>query len=139
MDSLDAQCLLIDTIAGEMPPPKLWHHSRTGELSCALTEDGATFTWSVEDVAALARRWRDSAARQVPAEVSPFMYAHRRLDDIRAQAGLEPADAIVHDFDRRELRARWEEQKTVVVVDEISAHASSSEAERPGISGPFVR
>ena len=123
MDSLDAQCLIIERIAREIPPPDLWHHSRSGELSCAYSKGEQTFTWSPDAVADMARSWRESATREVPERVRPFTDAHRRLDGMVAQAGLGPADVIVHDFDRHELRARWDDQKAVVVIDEIAESA----------------
>ena len=124
MDSLDAQCLLIDLVAREMPPPGLWHHSLTGELSCAYSQAGQAFTWRPEEVAVMARAWRESPARRVHERARPFIAAHRRLGGILVQRGLEPADVIVHDFDRNELRARWDGQRAVVVI-EISAHVPS--------------
>jgi hypothetical protein len=117
MDSLDAQCFLIDLVAHEMPAPELWHHSLAGELSCAYSTGEQTFTWRPDDVAAMARAWRESPARPAPERARPFIDAHRQLAGMLARAGREPADAIVHDFERRELRAKWEEQKVVVVIE----------------------
>jgi hypothetical protein len=61
MDSIDAQQLLIHTLRAEMPPPDLWQHHRSGELSCAYSEGGRTFTWDADAVAGMARHWRESA------------------------------------------------------------------------------
>jgi hypothetical protein len=127
MDSLDAECFLIHLLTGEMPAPELWHHSLVGELSCAYSTGEQTFTWRSDDVAAMARAWRESPARPAPERARPFIDAHRQLAGMLAQAGREPADAIVHDFERRELRAKWENQKTVIVI-EISAPACPAAA-----------
>ncbi len=124
MDSLDAQCLVIDAIADEMPPPSLWHHSRSGELSCAIANGEQTFTWSADDVAEMACRWRGKSDREVPKHAGPYLDAHRRFEEMVAQGGLESPDLVVHDFDRRELRAVWEERKAVVVLDEIGEAAA---------------
>lgn len=119
MDSLDAQCLLIELTEPEMPPPQLWQHHRCGELSCAFSRGGRMFTWGTDAVAEMARRWRESNAGEVSENARLFQDAHRRLHDLVVQAGLEPADVVVHDFDRHELEARWEDRKAVMVIDEI--------------------
>src|SRR5919198_1391296 len=98
MDSLDAQCLIVDLIEREMPAPDLWHHRRSGELSCAYAEGEQTFNWDADAVTDLARRWRESGADAAPERVRPFLDAHRRLADIVAEQGIGPADAIVHDL-----------------------------------------
>ena len=128
MDSLDAQCLMLALIEREMPPPDLWYHSRSGELSCAYSEGEQTFTWKPDGVADMARRWRESDTREVPEAARPFVETHKRFDDIATKAGLGPPDVAVHDFDRHELRARWENQKVVVVIDEIPHRAASDDA-----------
>ncbi|HEX3242144.1 MAG TPA: hypothetical protein VHQ97_03610 [Solirubrobacterales bacterium] len=132
MDSLDAQCLLIDTVAGEIPPPSLWRHSRSGELSCAYASGEQTFTWSAGDVAEMASRWRTESDREVPEHAGPYLDAHRRFEEMLAQGGLELPDLVVHDFDRRELRAVWEDRKAVVVIDEIDGPAAVDGAPTAG-------
>jgi hypothetical protein len=131
MDSLDAQCLIIDLVAGEIPPPSLWCHHTSGELSCTYSGGESTFTWGKEDVAEMAGRWRGSAPREVPERARHCVDAHRRLDDIFAEGGLERPDIVVHDFDRRELRAYWEEPKVVVIIDEIGELIADDLAEVP--------
>ena len=123
MDSLDAQCLLIELVERELPPPDLWRHKRSGELSCAYSQGEQTFTWKADAVAEMAQQWRASAAREVPTQARPFIDAHRRMDEILAEAGRVPADEIVHDFERRELHLRWHDEKRVVVIDEVPAGA----------------
>jgi hypothetical protein len=127
MDSLDAQCLMLALIEREMPPPDLWHHSRSGELSCAYSEGERTFTWKPDAVADMARRWRESDTNEVPEAARPFIEAHDGFDDIATEAGLGPPDVVVHDFGRRELRVRWEDQKVVVVIDEIPQRSASDD------------
>jgi hypothetical protein len=135
MDSLDAQCLMLALVEPEMPPPDLWHHSRSGELSCAYSEGEQTFTWGPDAVADMARRWRESDAHEVPEAARPFVEAHERFEEIATKAGLGPPDAVVHDFGRNELRATWEDQKVVVVIDEIPHRAASGDAAVSGAPG----
>ena len=54
MDSLDAQCLLIQLAEGEMPPPELWRHDRSGALSCRYEDAERAFSWPAEQVAEMA-------------------------------------------------------------------------------------
>ena len=42
-----------------------------------------------------------------------------------AEAGLGPADVLIHDFGRAELRAIWESEKVVLVVERIGEPARS--------------
>ena len=119
MDSLDAQCLLIQLTEGEIRPPDLWRHERSGALSCAYAGSERSFTWPAEDVAEMARRWRDSDASPVPEQVRLFLDAHQRLAALASEAGLGSADVMIHDLGRAELRGVWEDEEIVVVVDEI--------------------
>jgi hypothetical protein len=45
---------------------------------------------------------------------------------LASEAGLRPADVITHDFGRREIRGRWEDEELVVVVEEIGRKVSSA-------------
>lgn len=119
MDSIDAQQLVIHTVGAEMPPPDLWKHHRSDELSCAYSEGERTFTWDADAVAGMARSWRESALNAEPGDAQLLMDAHLRLDEMIRNAGMPPADAVVHDLDRRELRAIWRQDKLVVVIDEF--------------------
>jgi hypothetical protein len=119
MDSLDAQCLLMQRTEGKLRAPELWRHDRSGELSCWYDGGEGTFTWAVEDVAEMARSWRNADTNQVPDQARLFRGAHERLISLAGAAGLPPADAITHDLVRREIRAIWENEKLVVIVDEI--------------------
>lgn len=119
MDSLDAQCLLIQLADGELPPPDLWRHDRSGALSCAYEGGERTFTWSADDVAEMARRWRDSSTSRVPEQARPLVDAHKRLEVLAGEAGLARPSVMIHDLSRREVRGVWEDEEIVVVVDEI--------------------
>jgi hypothetical protein len=121
MDTLDAQCLVVEAIGKHMRPPDLWRHERSGELSCAYQEGQNTFTWPTADVAKMASDWRRSD-RDPPEMIASLVATHRRLVEVLDGAGKAPADAIVHDLPRREIRARWEDRKVVVVVDGIPEH-----------------
>jgi hypothetical protein len=119
MDSLDAQCLLIDVVMGEIPPPDLWRHDRSGALACCYEGGTRTFTWPPKDVAELARRWRDRKRDQTPKQALALRDAHERLAALIAEAELGPADVVIHDLGRAELRAIWEQEKVVLVVERV--------------------
>jgi hypothetical protein len=119
MDSLDAQCLLIQVTMGKQRPPDLWRHDRSGELSCAYEDGTSTFTWPAKDVAELARKWRSRDVGETPRQALDLRAAHERLSAMADEAGLPAADIVIHDLPRAELRAIWEEQKVVLVVEEI--------------------
>jgi hypothetical protein len=119
MDSLDAQCLLIDVAMGEIPPPDLWRHDRSGALACCYEGGTRTFTWPPEDVAEMARRWRDRDRDRTPKQALALRDAHERLAALIAEAELGPADVVIHDLGRAELRAIWEHEKVVLVVERI--------------------
>jgi hypothetical protein len=124
MDSLDAQCLLIQLAEGEIRPPDLWRHHRSGALSCAYEGAEQTFTWPQEDVAEMARTWRDSDTSRAPEQAQLFLDAHQRLEALAKEAGLGPADAMIHHLGRAELRGVWEDEEVVLVVEEIGERAS---------------
>jgi hypothetical protein len=117
--SLDAQCLLIQLTEGELRPPDIWRHDRSGALSCAYEGGEHVFTWPADDVAEMARRWRDSHTRGVPQQARPFLDAHKRLEALADEAGLPRPSAMVHDLGRMEVRGVWEDEELVVVIDEI--------------------
>jgi hypothetical protein len=119
MDSLDAQCLLIDVAMDAMPPPDLWRHDRSGALACCYEGGTRTFTWPPKDVAELARRWRDRKRDQTPKQALALRDAHERLAALIAEAELGPPDVVIHDLGRAELRAIWEQEKVVLVVERV--------------------
>jgi hypothetical protein len=53
-----------------------------------------------------------------------FLDAHRRLEALANEAGLGPADVIIHDLGRAELKGVWGDEKVVLVVEEIGEGAS---------------
>jgi hypothetical protein len=121
MDSLDAQCLLMQLSEGEIRAPDLWRHDRSGALSCAYEDGESCFTWPADDVSEMARRWRNSGTSHAPELARLFRDAHHRLLAMASEAGLGAADAIVHDLGRAEIRGRWDEEQLVLVVEEIGA------------------
>jgi hypothetical protein len=126
MDSLDAQRLLIQVAEGDMRPPDLWCHHRSGALSCRYEGGEQVFSWSAEDVAELARRWRQSGSHSVPAEAGVLLDAHQRMEAMTREAGLAPPDMVKHDLGRAEIRAVWEDEEVVLVVEGIGESASAS-------------
>ena len=123
MDSLDAECLLIQATVGKVRPPDLWRHDRCGALSCAYECGESEFTWSAKDVAELARTWRESDTTRAPKQARLFRDAHQRLEALATKAGLGAPDTMIHDLGRAELRGVWETQELVVVIDEIGERA----------------
>lgn len=121
MDTLDAQCLLIQLAEGEIRTPDLLCHDRSGALACGYESGELAFTWSAENVAEMARTWRNSDTNRVPEQARFFLDAHERLEALASEAGLGRADAIVHHLGRAEIRGRWEDEEVVLVVDEIGA------------------
>jgi hypothetical protein len=119
MDSLDAQCLLIRLTEGEITPPDLWRHDSSGALSCAYEGGESVFTWPAEDVAEMARTWRDSDMSRPPEQARLFLDAHQRLDALATEAGLGPADVMIHHLGRAELRGIWEDEGVVLLIEEI--------------------
>jgi hypothetical protein len=128
MDSLEAQCLLMQLSDGEIRAPDLWRHDRSGSLSCAYEGGEVVFTWPADDVAELARAWRNSGTGPAPEQARLFLDAHQRLETLAGEAGLGPADVIVHHLGRAEIRGRWKEEQLEVVVEEIGASGSSASA-----------
>jgi hypothetical protein len=119
MDSLDAQCLLIQLAEREIHAPELWRHDRSGALSCAYEHGELAFTWPAENVAEMARAWRNSDTSRAPEQARLFLDAHQRLEALAREAGLGPADVIIHDLGRAEIRGIWGDEKLVLVVEQI--------------------
>jgi hypothetical protein len=117
VDSLDAECLLFQLAESELRAPDLWRHDRSGALSCTYVGGERVFTWPAEEVAGMARRWRESDEPLVPEPLRSLRDAHERLAALASEAELGPADAMVHDISRMELQAIWKDEKIVVVVD----------------------
>ncbi|HEY1275446.1 MAG TPA: hypothetical protein VGF25_11065 [Thermoleophilaceae bacterium] len=119
MDSLDAQCLMIDLLAGEIRPPDHWRHDSSGALSCRYEDGTRAFTWPPKDVAAMARRWRESDTSAASEQAIILRDAHERLVELAGQAGLGDPDVVIHDIPGGELRALWNDRKLAVVIDEL--------------------
>jgi hypothetical protein len=119
MDSLDAQRLVMQMVEADIPPPDLWHHERSGALTCAYAGGTKTFTWPATDVADMARRWRRENPIPATVPVPAFPAAHERLLALAEEAGLGPPDVVVHDMTRSELRGVWQEHKAVIVVEQV--------------------
>lgn len=118
MDSLDAECLIVGATEGKLEAPRIWRHERSGALSCTYGKGRQAFTWTREDVSQMARKWR--ASRTKPNQrACAFLDAHKRLAALVEEAGLGPPDAVVHDMPRNELRAVWDGNDVVLVMDEI--------------------
>jgi hypothetical protein len=109
---------------GELRAPDLWRHDRSGSLSCAYEGGERTFTWPAENVAEMARTWRNSDTSRAPEQARLFVDVHQRLEALASEVGLGPADVIVHDLGRAEIRGRWAEEELVLVVEEIGAGGS---------------
>jgi hypothetical protein len=124
MDSLDAQCLLMRLADGEIRPPDLWRHDSSGALSCAYEDGESVFTWPAEDVAEMARTWRDSDESRPPEQARLFLDAHQRLEALASEAGLGPADVVVHHLGRAQIRGIWEKEEVVLVVEAIGETAT---------------
>jgi hypothetical protein len=119
MDSLDAQSLLVDLFERESRAPDLWRHGCDGGLACAYAGGQRTFSWGPEAVAEMAARWRSDHQGEVPEATRAFIDAHVRVMDILREGGLSPPDHLSHDFPCAQITLVWEEEKLVVVVDEV--------------------
>ena len=62
------------------------------------------FTWPAENVAQMARIWRNSDTSRAPEQARLLLDAHQRLEALASEAGLGPADVITHDLGRAEIR-----------------------------------
>lgn len=124
MDSLDAQCLLMQLAEGEIRPPDVWRHDSCGALSCAYEGGESVFTWPAEDVAEMARTWRDSGKSRPPKQARLFLDAHQRLKALASEAGLGPADAVIHHLGRAQIQGIWKDEEVVLVVEAIGETAT---------------
>jgi hypothetical protein len=86
----------------------------------------------------MARTWRDSDTSRPPAQARLFRDAHQRLEALASEAGLGPADVMIHDLGRAELRATWDNEEVMLVVEAISETAapiSATSTEKPAEAG----
>jgi hypothetical protein len=116
MESLDAQCLVIDLITGEGgPTPDRWQHRRDGTLAYRFGNSPRTFSWWPEAVAEMAERWRRSR-RSVPPAIAQLVAGHRAFVNLLASAEVEQPWSIVHDLRTSELTACWGDDRPLVVI-----------------------
>lgn len=115
MESLDAQCLVVDLAAGERATPDHWHHCRDGTLACGFGNSPRAFSWAPEAVAEMAQRWR-RRRRPVPPAIAQLVAGHAAFVELLANAELEQPRSIVHDLRTGELRAYWEDERAEVVI-----------------------
>jgi len=108
----------MESVADQIRPPDVWRHHRSGELSCAYDGGERLFTWPAESVAEMAQTWRHSGS-EAPELARPFLDAHERLEDILREAGLGRPDTVIFHISHAELEAVWENEKVVVVIDDI--------------------
>ena len=106
------------TVGDQFRPPDVWRQHRSGELSCAYDGGERVFTWPAASVAEMARTWRDSGS-PAPDQARPYLNAHRRLEAIVREAGLAPPDTVVFHLGRAQLKALWDDEELVLVIDEI--------------------
>jgi hypothetical protein len=67
----------------------------------------------------MARTWRDSDTSRAPEQARFFVNAHQRLEALASEAGLGPADVMIHDLGRAELRGIWDDEEVMLVVEEV--------------------
>jgi len=113
---------------GKVKAPDLWRHDRSGGLSWAYAGSENFFSWRAEQVADMARQWRSSHPSP-DAEQQLWRAAHERLAALTRRAGLGPADVVIHDLGRAEIRATWEDEQLVLIVEDIDNGASPESAQ----------
>lgn len=117
MDSLDAQCLMIDLTTSEgARAPDQWMHLADGTLAYRFGESANSFSWPPHTVAEMATRWRGEA-RAVPERIAGLVAGHTAFAAMLDSGDLSRPDRIVHDLEADELKAFWDDEKLVVVVD----------------------
>ncbi len=123
MLTLDAQCLLVRLADQEDTDlPDIFLHGRDGSLTFGFAPTRSTYTWEEVAVREMAERWRSLAA-DVPPRIADHVAAHRRFVTLLDTDAMDPPDAVVHDLATGEVRACWEEEKVVVVVEQIAGAA----------------
>ena len=118
MDSIDAQCLVVDLFDARAAGPPFWRHDRDGTLHYRFDGSPRSYSWETDAVAAMAEEWRErEPPAPVPASIERHVAAHRELLGVLAGDGRDPPDSVVHDLGAREVSAVWEEAKLVVIVE----------------------
>ena len=109
----------MQSVDGDIRPPDVWRHERSGALSCYYEGGEQVFTWPADAVTKMARRLRESTAGQAPEPLRPFLDCHERLEHLIREAGRGPADAVIVDIPRAELTVVWEDEQVVVTIEGI--------------------
>lgn len=118
MDSIDAQCLVVDLLDARAAGPPLWRHDRDGTLHYRFDGSPRSYSWEAEAVADMAEEWRSRGGPpSPPASIERHVAAHRALFGILDEDGREAPNSVVHDLDALEVSAVWEEAKLVVIVE----------------------
>ena len=118
MDSIDAQCLVVDLFDARAAGPPFWRHDRDGTLHYRFDNSPRSYSWEADAVRAMAEEWRErEPPAPTPASIAGHVAAHRELLGVLAGDGRDPPDSVVHDLGAREVSAVWEEARLVVIVE----------------------
>ena len=83
MDSLDAQCLLLQsTTSADHPPPDLWRHEKDGSLVCRYSCGTTDFEWTADMLTETAADGRRSKNKRLPRPLERLIDCHRRFVQI---------------------------------------------------------
>lgn len=124
MLTLDAQCLLVRLAdQADTDLPDIFLHGRDGSLTYGFASSRNTSTWEATAVREMAERWR-SLDVHAPPRIADYVAAHRRFVALLDGGDIEAPDATVHDLCTGELRAYWEKEKVVVVIEEMAGAAA---------------
>ena len=118
MDSIDAQCLVVDLLDARAAGPPLWRHDRDGTLHYRFDGSPRSYSWEADAVADMGEEWRTrEPPAPPPASIERHVAAHRALIGILDEDGREAPDSVVHDLEALEVSAVWEDAKLVVIVE----------------------
>jgi hypothetical protein len=118
MDSIDAQCLVVDLFDARAAGPPFWRHDRDGTLHYRFDGSPRSYSWEAEAVTAMAEEWRTrEPPAPPPASIARHVTAHLALISILTDDGREAPDSVVHDLDAGEVSAVWNEAKLVVILE----------------------
>lgn len=121
MDSLDAQCLVVDLASSEdAQPPDQWQDLADGTLAYRFGSSSNTFSWRKEVVGDLAERWRTSD-KPVPAQIAGLVRTHQAFAAMVENGKVDPPDRVIHDLRTGELEAIWNDEKLLVIVEPDAA------------------
>jgi hypothetical protein len=124
MLTLDAESLLVQLADGEdMGLPDIFVHGRDGSLTYGFADTRNTYTWEAAQVREMSERWQALDA-PVPPRIADHVWAHHQFLDMLDAGDMEPPDEVVHDLTAGVVRARWDEEKVVLVVEEVAGAAA---------------